>query len=203
MNCSWSYSPTLQIHNLLFSSSLLCPCSSYRCSANCVTAPASAQLLPRSALSESLWCRTAAAAARCVPGREESPAPRRFPVTAGEDCSVTTAPAFLETPGSVSVSDSTVTSTQPGVCVSVGRTDGKTHKEGVKVVSQGRTGRYLVFEVESLLNWARRPDGRLCSASFFFQSGCWLFSSKGRRSMNVIDCRDNTPELPNALFGFL
>lgn len=77
-----------------------------RCCASCVTGPASAPVPPRSAPQESHWCWTAAAAARCAPGSEGSPAPSCSPATAREDCSATTAPASPETPGSVSVSAS-------------------------------------------------------------------------------------------------
>lgn len=76
----------------------------FRFCASCATGPASALLLSLSALRASLWCRTAAGAARCALGSEASRAQRCCPATGRKDCSVTSAPASLETLASVSVS---------------------------------------------------------------------------------------------------
>lgn len=91
---------------VLFSPPLHICILSCRCCASCVTDPAFALVPPPSAPSGCLWCWMAADAARCVPGSEASPAPRGFPAIPREDCSATTAPASLETLGSVSVSGS-------------------------------------------------------------------------------------------------
>lgn len=79
----------------------VCSC---RCGASCATGPAFVPVRPPSVPPEFPWCWMAAGAARCAPGSEVRPALPWFPVTSGEDCSVTTAPASRGGLGSVSVS---------------------------------------------------------------------------------------------------
>lgn len=81
-----------------------CLCSLRRCCASCVTSLAPAPLLPPSVPQESRWFWMAAGVARFVHGSWASRAHTCFPATARGGCSVTTAPASLETLGSVSVS---------------------------------------------------------------------------------------------------